>query len=188
MTTLAGIQGNGWAVLGCDSRATLEGGRIIEIGTAKVIENNGILIAGAGSGRGSNILHFGWEAPRPVGKVDLDEWMTKTFVPSMRKAFIDAGYDAKAEDSAAEHDSEFLICVKSRLYYLFDDYSWDRDTRGIFTCGSGGELALGALDALNAENANTPETATKKMKQAITTAIKYDSNSGGNVLTFIQRA
>ena len=52
MTTLVGVQGDGWAVLGCDSRATLEDGRILEIGSSKIIENNNILIAGAGGPMG----------------------------------------------------------------------------------------------------------------------------------------
>lgn len=188
MTTLVGVQGDGWAVLGCDSRATLEDGRILEIGSSKIIENNNILIAGAGAGRGSNILHFGWDAPRPPAKVNLDEWMTRVFIPAMRQAFIDAGYDAKAEDAAAEHDSEFLICVRGVLYHVFEDYGWDRDVRGLYASGTGADLALGVLDYANVINAKTAETAVRKVKAAVNTAIKYDANSGGSVLTFIQHA
>ncbi len=42
MTTLAAIQGNGWAVIGCDSRSSDESGRPIDMATHKIIENNGI--------------------------------------------------------------------------------------------------------------------------------------------------
>ncbi len=49
MTTLAAIQGNGWAVIGCDSRSSDESGRPIDMATHKIIENNGILIAGSGA-------------------------------------------------------------------------------------------------------------------------------------------
>jgi hypothetical protein len=48
MTTLAAIQGDGWAVIGCDSRSSDESGRPIDMATHKIIENNGILIAGSG--------------------------------------------------------------------------------------------------------------------------------------------
>jgi hypothetical protein len=49
MTTLAAIQGDGWCVIGSDSRSSDESGRPIEMATHKVIENNGVLIAGSGS-------------------------------------------------------------------------------------------------------------------------------------------
>ena len=65
MTTLVAIQGDGWSVIGCDSRSSDESGRYLEMATHKVVENNGILIAGSGAGRGSNILQFGWRAPKP---------------------------------------------------------------------------------------------------------------------------
>ena len=48
MTTLAAFQGNGWAVIGCDSRASDEGGRVMDLATPKVVENNGYLIAEIG--------------------------------------------------------------------------------------------------------------------------------------------
>ncbi len=55
MTTLAAIQGDGWAVIGCDSRSSDESGRPMNLATHKIIENNGILIAGSGASRGSNL-------------------------------------------------------------------------------------------------------------------------------------
>jgi hypothetical protein len=109
MTTLVAIQGDGWSVIGCDSRSSDESGRYLEMATHKVVENNGILIAGSGAGRGSNILQFGWRAPKPKPGQDLDVFMTKTFIPSMRKVFIESGYDMKADGEAAAHDSEFII-------------------------------------------------------------------------------
>jgi len=45
MTTLVAIQGDGWSVIGCDSRASDEDGRYMELATSKVIDNNGVLIA-----------------------------------------------------------------------------------------------------------------------------------------------
>ena len=101
MTTLVAIQGDGWSVLGCDSRSSDDSGRPIDMATNKIIENNGILIAGAGSGRGSNLLQFGWKAPKPTAAQDLDTFMTQTFIPAMRKLFVDAGYEMKEDGEAA---------------------------------------------------------------------------------------
>ena len=112
MTTLAAIQGDGWAVIGCDSRSSDDSGRPMNLATHKIIENNGILIAGSGSSRGSNILQFGWKAPKPTVNENLDKFMTQKFIPQMRQAFIDAGYDMKEDGDAAEHDSSFIIVVR----------------------------------------------------------------------------
>ncbi len=49
MTTLAAFQGNGWAVIGADSRATDDGGRVFNLATPKIIDNNGYLIATSGA-------------------------------------------------------------------------------------------------------------------------------------------
>jgi 20S proteasome alpha/beta subunit len=42
MTTLVAIQGNGWTVMGCDSRASDEDGRSMTMATHKIVDNNGI--------------------------------------------------------------------------------------------------------------------------------------------------
>ncbi len=118
MTTLAAIQGDGWAVIGCDSRSSDDSGRPMNLATHKIIENNGILIAGSGSSRGSNILQFGWKAPKPTVNENLDKFMTQKFIPQMRQVFIDAGYDMKEDGDAAEHDSSFLVIVRGIAYCL----------------------------------------------------------------------
>jgi ATP-dependent protease HslVU (ClpYQ) peptidase subunit len=186
MTTIAAIQGDGWTAIGCDSKATLDTGRYLESVSRKVVDNNGILIAGAGASRGSNILHYSWKAPKVVSTMSLDSWFTTVLVPSVRSAFINAGYDMKDDGSSASHDSEFLFSVKGQLYHLFEDYSWEREERGLYVLGSGGELALGALEALNAANATTLQTATKHLRKAVSIAIKHDVNSGGKVHVYTQ--
>ena len=72
MTTLVAIQGDGWSVIGCDSRASDEDGRYMELATSKVINNNGVLIAVSGASRGGNITQFGWKPPKPRATEDLD--------------------------------------------------------------------------------------------------------------------
>lgn len=188
MTTLAAIQGDGWAVIGCDSRASDDSGRYVEMSNSKIIENNGVLIAGAGASRGSNILQFGWKAPKPKLGQNLDEFMTKTFIPEMRKAFQDSGYEGKADEAAAEHDSIFLVAVRGVIYPIYEDYSWDREARNVYYAGSGGDLALGALEALNYRKISTPASAEKVIRRAIEIAIKHDIYSGGDIVTRIQEA
>lgn len=180
MTTIAAIQGDGWAVIGADSRIT-DDGRMYEFPYGKIALNNGIYIAGAGTMRGLNILHHGWKAPSPTLRESLNSFMSKKFIPQMRKAFIDAGYDMKEDGDAAGHDTEFLIAVKGRVYRVNEDYSWDVDTRGVYCSGSGGDYAAGVLEVLRAHAAKTPAAAVRMVKRAIGVAEKFDTNTGGTI-------
>ena len=177
MTTLIAYQGNGWAVVGCDSRSSDDSGRPMVMATNKVINNNGVLIAGSGAGRGSNIMQFGWKAPKPTAAdaQDLDGFVSKEFIPEMRKAFVDAGYDMKEDGDAAAHDSQFLIILRGVIYPIFEDYSWDRDSRGIYYSGSGGDVALGALiTLLEGITEITPESIESAIREAIKKTCEWD--------------
>ena len=188
MTTLAAIQGNGWVVIGSDSRASDEGGRFMELATEKIVDNSGVLIAVSGASRGGNIAQFGWKPPKPTKVEDLDKFMTSKFIPSLLKAFQDAGYEGKDDGAAAEHDSDLIVAVRGVLYPIFGDYSWDRESRNVYYGGSGGDIALGALEAMNYSKINTPEAAEKAIRKAIEIAIKHDIYSGGKIITHIQEA
>jgi ATP-dependent protease HslVU (ClpYQ) peptidase subunit len=112
--------------------------------------------------------------------------MTKKFIPQMRALFISAGYDMKDEGDAATHDSEFIISVQGVLYPIYEDYSWDREDRNIYVSGSGGDVALGVLEALNYHRINTPKAAEKALRRAVEIAIKHDIYSGGKIVTHVQ--
>jgi ATP-dependent protease HslVU (ClpYQ) peptidase subunit len=186
MTTLVAIQGDGWSVVGCDSRASDEDGRFMELATPKIVNNNGVLIAVSGASRGGNITQFGWKPPKPRASEDLDVFMTKRFIPSMRKAFQDAGFEGKEDGDAAWHDSNLLISVRGVIYPIFNDYSWDREDRKVYYAGSGGDVALGALEALDYKKCKTPEAVEKLVHRAVEIACKHDIYSGGKIHTHIQ--
>ena len=188
MTTLIAVQGDGWSVMGCDSRASDEGGRYMELANNKIIDNNGILIAVSGASRGGNIVQQGWKPPKPRANEDLDLFMTRKFIPSMREAFIKAGYDGKDDGEAAWQDSNLLVSIRGVIYPIFNDYSWDREERGIYYAGSGGDVALGALEALEYKKCKTPEALEKVIRKAVEIAIKHDIYTGGKIHTHIQYA
>jgi ATP-dependent protease HslVU (ClpYQ) peptidase subunit len=191
LTTLIAYQGKGWAVVGCDSRSSDESGRPMVMATHKIIENNGVLIAGSGAGRGSNILQFGWKAPKPTAAEaqDLDGFVSKKFIPEMRKAFIDAGYDMKEDGDAAEHDSDFLVILRGTIYPIFGDYSWDRDIRGIYYAGSGSDVALGSfVTLLESIDASSPESVRDAIREAISKACEWDIYTAPPIITKIQYA
>lgn len=187
MTTLAGIQGDGWCAIGADSQASDDSGFTMQIVTGKIFQSGPVIIAGAGAVRGINILQFGWTAPRFSGK-STDHYVTQSLIPSIRKAFIKAGYDMKDDGEVALNDNDFVIAVKGNLYSIAEDYSWERCRMGLYIAGSGGKYALGALDALGAYKAKTPEDAERFLRKAIKSSIKYDAYSGGDISVMTQEA
>lgn len=191
MTTLAAFQGKGWAVIAADSRATDETGRVFDLSNHKIVENNGYLIAVSGASRGGNIAQQGWNPPKAPLTNDinkLDIFMTKKFIPSLRKAFIAAGFDGKEDGDAAWQDAGFLVAVNGIIYPIFNDYSWDRDSRGIYYSGSGGDVALGAMAALGIEDAADEHEASQIMHKAIELTTKYDAYTSAPIHIRIQYA
>jgi len=186
MTTIAAIQGDGWVVMGADTQGTYNDAKRLLMKGDKVYNNNGILIAGCGMGRGLDLMHKAWVAPRPTRAMTpekLDYWMAKTFIPKMRKLFVDAGYDMKDDSEYATHESVFLIAVQGILYIIDDDYSFDREVRGSITSGSGGDFAQGALAVQTWE---TKGEAIAAMIRAIDAAKEYDVYSGGETKIYVQ--
>jgi hypothetical protein len=191
MTVLAGFQGDGFAVIGCDSRATDEGGRIMDLATPKVIENNGYLIATSGASRGGNIVQFGWKppaAPKTNNLITLDKFMTQKFIPSLRRTFIASGYDMKDDGDVAAQDSSFIVAVRGVIYPIFEDYSWDREVRNVYYGGSGGDVALGAMVALGIEKVKTPERAESIIRKSIEVACKWDAYCNPPIIVRTQLA
>ena len=186
MTTLVAIQGDGWSVMGCDSRLSDEHGRFQIAKTPKIVDNNGVLIGGCGSSRASNVLHYGYVQPKPTIKEDLNTYMTQKFIPAMRKNFVDAGIDMKEDGDVAQIDGGFIISVKGQVFSVSEDYSWDTDVRNVYVMGSGGDVALGALAALGVEKVNTIKEAERMIRKAISIAIQYDNMCSQPIHIFTQ--
>ena len=186
MTTLVAIQGDGWSVMGCDSRLSDEHGRFQIAKTPKIVDNNSILIGGCGSSRASNVLHYGYVQPKPTIKEDLNTYMTQKFIPAMRKNFVDAGIDMKEDGDVAQIDGGFIISVKGQIFSVSEDYSWDTDVRNVYVMGSGGDVALGALAALGVEKVNTIKEAERMIRKAISIAIQYDNMCSQPIHIFTQ--
>lgn len=190
MTTIASIQGDGWVVMGSDTQSTIAEYRVLKMGGHKIYDNNGVLIAGCGQGRGLDILHKGWSAPHPGSKMtkleELDEWMVYQFMKDVRTIFIDSGYDMKDDGDFAQHESAFIVAVNGVAYFIDDDYSVDRDIRGFMSAGSGGDYAAGALAAQGRKIFSSVDAAQRAMRVAIDAAKEFDIYSGGDTEIFVQ--
>lgn len=180
MTTLAAIEGNGWAVFASDSQSSDDSGFVAMMPGGKAFDNQGIIIAGAGQVRGINILEHAFVAPT-VNMKFPDKYITNTFIPAMRKSFQDAGYEYRREDTSVENDNVWLIGVKGKIYRIEEDYSWERNDNGLYVAGSGERFALGALEAMKAYKARNITEAKMYLKKAIQIAAKYDAFTGGEI-------
>ena len=181
MTVLAGYQGNGFAIIAGDSRATDEWGRISIMANPKISysKSGQYIYATTGTCRGGNLIQQGFTPPDAPVWVDiehLDEFMTQTFIPALRAYFIDEGYDAKDDGEAATNESDFLIAVSGVIYQIYNDYSWVRDARNIYYDGSGGEVVLGAMTALGIDKCkNDRKKARAIMKKAIEITCQWNA-------------
>jgi len=189
MTTLVAFQGEDFAVVGCDSRATEDGGFFMDLATPKIVKNGDYLIAVSGASRGGNIAQFGWTPPKPPNsnnRVTLDKFMTKKVIPSLRRAFLDAGFDAKDDGEAAWMDSNLFIIFNGVVYPVFNDYSWDREIRNVYFAGSGGELACGALAALGVDEDMPLELIEDHIRRSIEISCQWSAFSSPPVIIMTQ--
>ena len=176
MTTLIGIQGRNWALLGADTRIA-DNSTIYKMakGHSKIIETEDFTIACAGDLRAINIIQAGLKLPRTYIAKDDAHFITAFLIPTMRKAFTDAGYE-KTSDGQSSHESEFLVIYKGNIYEIGSDYSWVQDARGIYALGSGGAIALGALASMQGDLVTRTE-ARKMANKALEIASAYNSDT-----------
>lgn len=184
MTTLIGIQGRSWALLAADTRITSDGAIYrMPKGQSKIVDVDGILIASAGDVRGCNILEHGLKIPKVTAKSD-EHFITSYFIPAVRQAFSDAGYE-KTSDGISSHETEFLVAYRGRIYEIDCDYSWIQDSRNIYTLGSGGNIALGVLATLVGDTITRTE-ARKWAHQALDITSQYNADTAGPFHVVIQ--
>ena len=186
MTTIAAVQGKGWAVVGYDSRVS-DDSRIYQLpkNQGKVVENGAYLLGAAGDMRAINLLSDVLTPPTPpqhtTGR-ELDKYISTKFIPALKKCFDKAQYGEKGE-----HDSAIIAVVNGVIYDIGSEYDWCRDTHGLYAVGTGAQYALGALNSM-AEGKNRTLAAAKQMlKTAVGVACRLDSSSAEPVNLLVQK-
>lgn len=140
MTTIVGIQGDGWTVMAADSQITDENNcRIISSDTTKIIKFKDILIGLRGDARPGDIISYNWKPPKITG--DPQRWLGSKMIPSMIDAFDEYGYDWEDEEA----DFNFMVSIKGNLFDIGCDMSISKSDQGLFFSGSGGKIALGYM-------------------------------------------
>ena len=202
MTTIVGIQGDGFAVVGCDTRITAidsSGAPYqstnLAAGMSKIATNGKYLLGAAGDVRAINILHHVFQPPAVTPSLKgkkLDAFVTAKLIPAIRQCFDAQGYSTDSESnnksSKAEQDSTIVVVVNGFIYMIENDYSWTSDSSGIYACGSGSEYALGALHAIMSNKSPSPHQAKQAVLKALSASARYDPCTGHPYHTFTQQS
>jgi ATP-dependent protease HslVU (ClpYQ) peptidase subunit len=199
MTTILAIQGEGWAVVGSDSRiSTIYGEASAEVGTLSAtnpkIGNNGKYILGAaGDLRAINILHHAFQPPACPPNLKgkkLDQFITTKFIPALRACFDEQGYsqpeNKDGKDHIAQHDSQIVCIVNNTIYIIDGDYSWFTNNTGLYGIGSGASYAIGALSVITSTARTTLQSAKKAIAKSLTMASRFDPHTGGPYTVYTQ--
>lgn len=201
MTTIIGIQGDGFAVLGSDTRISSFGndGSAYQYsnlgpGMSKIATNGKYLIGAAGDVRAINILHHVYQppvVPPSLRGKKLDAFVTGKVIPSLRQCFDTHGYSPPEKDSSRDHraeqDSTLVLALNGNIYIIENDYSWTTESSGFYACGSGSSYALGALSAISTGKGFSLHQAKQAVIKALSIAAKFDPHTGAPYHTFSQQ-
>jgi ATP-dependent protease HslVU (ClpYQ) peptidase subunit len=187
VTTIAAVQGRGWAVIGYDSLVSIStGGRSYGLPTdgGKCFEVGDYLFGVAGDFRAVNIVAHSFRPPDSgrLAGADLDKFMVSKFIPALKKCFSDNFYGKDTEQG-----SDILVVVNATVYEIGAYYDCLRDSRGIYAIGSGGDYALGALIALDGEGRRTVGRVRENMRRALEIAAYVDTATSEPVYVRTQR-
>jgi ATP-dependent protease HslVU (ClpYQ) peptidase subunit len=162
MTTIIGIEYNDKSVIVADSRVTGDDGRIYSHPVMRKIAVRGpILIAGAGEVAPCDIAQNIWVPPAFTAKDKKDayRYLVTKAMPSLRKCLIENGYNFE-EDKKDGTRFQFLIAVGGEMFDIDEELTVMKSDDNLYSIGSGGPYALGALYA-GAEPIKAMEIAAK---------------------------
>lgn len=202
MTTIIGIQGDGWSVLGADSKISslddqgfVTSQLYLPSATSKIAQRGEYLLGAAGDVRAINLLHHVYEPPSAryaTSAEKIDQHVTKRVIPTLRQCFDDQGFSPPEKgdrDHKAEHNSTVIVSLKGRVYVIESDYSWAEDSTGIYVVGTGSQYARAALHVLTGTN-NSHKLNQKKavslVEKALEVTSAHDTYTGGPSHIFVQ--
>jgi ATP-dependent protease HslVU (ClpYQ) peptidase subunit len=199
MTTIVGIQGDGFAVVCVDSRiSTMFADGLAQTGTlregsSKVSTNGKYLLGAAGDVRAINILHHVFQPPAVPPNLKgkkLDQFFTAKFIPALRECFDAQGYSIpdlnENKQHIAEQGSSIIVVVNGVIYMVDGDYAWCSESSGIYAIGSGAHYALGALQVMMNKKKWTAQQAKTSALKALTIAARFDPYTGPPYQSYIQ--
>lgn len=185
MTTIAAVQGPSWVVVGADSQVSEDNKKYQLLPSfSKLVQNGPYLFGVAGDLRAVNILTHNFSPPSP-GKArgdQLDKFMVSKFIPNLKICFDNNFYGKDGE-----HGSLLIVAIRGLVYEVGSDYDCIRDSRGLYSIGSGSPYALGALHARDTEKTRTLGHAREMVRGALMSSCLYDSGTSEPVTIVVQQ-
>lgn len=185
MTTIAAIQGEGWAVVAYDSRVCEDNRAfILPKDAGKVVRNGQYILGAAGDMRAVNLLAHTLKPPLPAATdvgIKLDKFISSKFIPALKECFDQAQYGEKGEQ-----DSNILVIIHGTIYEIGSGYDWCHEERGFHGLGTGADYALGAMYQASEGKKRTMSHARSSVKNAVAIACRLDPNSGEPICLLTQ--
>ncbi len=144
MTCIVGLIHKNNIYMGADSAGVSENGLELRK-DSKIFHNGEFLIGFTTSFRMGQLLRYKFTPPE-ISEIPLEKYMVTSFVDALRVCFKNSGYTKKSED--CEAGGTFLIGVRGRLFLISDDFQIGESINDYNACGCGGDIAKGALFAL----------------------------------------
>jgi len=173
MTCIVGYVHGGTVYIGGDSAGVDENLSTVVRGDLKVFAIDGFLFGFAGSFRVGQVVRYGIEMPARVEGQSLDAYMVCGFADAMRGCLARAGA-LRASDGVEEMDAEFLVGTEGRLFCVQADLQVGETRLEYHAIGSGSDVALGCLHALNGKG--TPGA---KIEKALAAAAEFNAGVRG---------
>lgn len=142
MTCIVGIVHKGQVYMGADS-AGANHRNITTRADKKIFKNGDFLIGFTSSFRMGQLLQYDFSPPHHHSDVDIEKYMVKDFIKTVRECFRDGGFMTYHEHQ--EVGGKFLVGYKGRLFKIDSDFQVAEATRGFDATGCGEEYALGSV-------------------------------------------
>jgi len=145
MTCIIGLEEDGKIYIGGDSASGYPN-IVRSTTTQKVFAIEPFIFGYTSSFRMGQILHYNIDFPIPPESIYNEEYMVGIFIEIVRKQFKEYGF-SKIETNE-ESGGTFLVGVAGQIWQVESDFQVSRPKDGIFAIGSGSDVALGAMKAL----------------------------------------
>lgn len=141
---------------------------VVELEQSKIFEKSGMVIGVAGAVTVLNHLRHGYlpEPPDDLDGEQADAWVTRVLTPAIRAVVEETGIQ---QDQQGLYGFGLLVIVAGRCYEISSDFGWARTRNGIYTIGTGDNIALGAL------------AAGASPREAVRIAAQYDPYTGHSI-------
>lgn len=144
VTCIVGIAEHGNVWIGGDS-AGVSGYSLRRRADEKVFRKGEYLFGFTASFRMGDLLRYSFSPPWRDENLEDREFLCTFWIDAVRRCFGDGGFRKKEND--VEEGGTFLLGYRGTLYCVGGDFQIGHSVDGLDACGSGRDLAMGALHA-----------------------------------------